>query len=744
MRAIAAMMRGALFALVSAAVLACDAPAPPPSASEPLPAVRVADLPGPYALPYGPDPFRPAEARLVGAELLAPDALAGSARCGVCHPVIYRQWQASLHRASAEDVFYRFAVDRTAESYGPPPTRLCVACHEPGALLAGRVDRASSPTPATRREGISCLSCHLVVATHASESMHEVANGSYDVEPPNDAVLFPPVGAEPSALARHRDALRRPFLSENRFCDACHRFFLPTQLVGTPPGRLRLQSEETRGTPYGDPADPGYRSCVDCHMPRLAGDDPAAKQGLVHDHRALGANVLVPELAGDREHAEATHAFRRAGAVDLAVGALRRGSDGALELPVTLHNGLNGHDFPTGATDISEAWLEGTLTDARGQVAWRSPGLDGQRFLDPDAPSLNSVVRLAGGNLDDLHDLVSQVELASHPRVRPGGTRELAFRVTLPAEAQPPLTARVVLRARHGNERWNRWAFNFQDVEVPVTDLAEVEQALDALPPPGPPAPAPPTPPPAPEGMAWIPGGTYRLGADPRTDPDATLDEFPPHSVELKPFFLDRRPVTYAEYARAVAAGWAPAPRPMAEAPLARHSWRGPQPPEGLDDHPVVLLTQDEARAYCRALGKRLPTEAEWEAAARGKEGRRFAWGDAVDPARCNTIESGRGLTVPAGSQPANATPEGVRDLGCNVAEWVDDALAAYPRTRHLDNRDDWIDRPSEESGIAVARGATYEMAAWRSRGSTRIRAVPEHRRLVGVRCALDASEARP
>ena len=85
---------------------------------------------------------------------------------------------------------------------------------------------------------------------------------------------------------------------------------------------------------------------------------------MIHDHRALGANVLIPTLAGDTPHAQATEAFRRAGAVTLTIGDFVRNPAGALSIPVTLRNEHNGHDFPTGATDISEAWIELDLTDA--------------------------------------------------------------------------------------------------------------------------------------------------------------------------------------------------------------------------------------------------------------------------------------------------------------------------------------------------------------------------------------------
>ena len=700
-------------------------------------------LPPGYELAYGPSPFLPAEPRIEGADRLAPDALGNSVACGSCHVEIYRQWQASLHRAAATDVFSRFAIDRTAENYGRAATRLCVACHDPGALLAGLVDRGFTGIPPTRVEGVSCLACHLVTSTHPCAETPAVANGSYTLTPVDRALLFLPPDATPADRARHAALLKRPFLSENRFCDACHRFFLPTQLIGQPTGRLRLQSEEAMGTPFGDPSAPGYRSCVDCHMPKIAAADPAAKSGLVHDHRSLGANTLIPTLEGNPGQAEAVAAFRRDGAVTLGIGDLERTDDGGLVLPVVLRNQLNGHDFPTGATDISEAWGELELADASGTVVFRSPGLDAARFLSHEAPALNTVVTRRGGDLDFLHDLMSQVDLRSHPRVRPGGTQTLTFPARIPQVVTGPLTARVTLRARHGNELWNRWVFNFEDVVVPVTDLAQASRTV-TIPVPAAPARPRPEPPPAtpPAGMALIPGGTYTIGADPAVDPEAAIDEFPPHPVSLQPFYLDRVQVTNAAWAAAVGKGIVPLPAVLLDPPFSRHSWKEGRPPPGLEDHPVTLIPEVQAANYCRGLGKRLPTEAEWEAAARGHQGRRYAWGDTFDPALCNTAESGREMTLPVGSLPANATPEGVLDLGCNVPEWVGTPFHAYPTNRHVDNRDEWYDH--YEGEMWAVRGAGYELSAWRARASTRTRNFPERFRIYGFRCALDAGGETP
>ena len=716
--------------LLALLLMACS---PPPPA-----------LPSGYELPYGPSPFAPAEARVTGGGVLAPDALLGSGECGGCHAEITAQWQSSLHRAGAADRFYRFAVDRMGEDYGAAATRLCVSCHEPNLLLSGGVDRAAAPNPASRREGISCLSCHLVTATHDTSQVPVIGNASFEVTPLDRDLTTPPADADADTLRRHREALRRPFLSDNRFCDACHRFYIPTQLGGSPPGRLRLQSQEAVGTPYGDPSAPGYKSCVDCHMPLMAGEDPAAKGGRIHDHRSLGANLWVPSLAGDREHVEATLAFRRQGAVSLEIGDPVAVAEGGLQIPVTVRNLRNGHDFPTGATDVSESWIELTLTDARGREVFRSPGLDAQGFLSPRAPTLDSLLTMAGGQVDFLHDLLSQVELRRHPRVRPGGAQTLTVDVARPADAAEPLQARVTLRARHGNQRWNRWVFNWAPVELPVADLAEARRELGALPPaPEPEASTvPPTAPLAPEGMIYVPAGSYPIGADPEAEPDAMPEEVPRHRVALPAFFLDRVPVTNAAYAQAVKEGVVPAPPPLAEPPLDGHAWHGAHPPEGMADHPVVLVRQQEAAAYCAALGKRLPREAEWEAAARGPEGRRYAWGDDFDPGLCNTSETLRLHTVPVGSAPANASPFGALDLGCNVSEWVDGAFVAYPSPTLGDNRGDWLDHFL--GGLVVTKGASYEQSHRAARASARGFDQQRVRKLIGFRCALDAPGSAP
>jgi formylglycine-generating enzyme required for sulfatase activity len=202
--------------------------------------------------------------------------------------------------------------------------------------------------------------------------------------------------------------------------------------------------------------------------------------------------------------------------------------------------------------------------------------------------------------------------------------------------------------------------------------------------------------------------------------------EIPWHKVFVKEFELDKYPVTNFEYQAFVQ---------DADHKPPRH-WEGDQYPEELGDHPVANVTWHDAVAYYEWLSEktsksyRLPTEAEWEKAARGTDGREFPWGDEWDASRCNTAEGGPGTTTPVGQHsPEGDSPYGAADMAGNVWEWCADWFQAHEGNRF----------PDEDYGeeYKMLRGGSLSRDRVRARCAYRGRHIPDIRSdNIGFRCA--------
>lgn len=247
-------------------------------------------------------------------------------------------------------------------------------------------------------------------------------------------------------------------------------------------------------------------------------------------------------------------------------------------------------------------------------------------------------------------------------------------------------------------------------------------------------------------GMCLVPAGPFLMGCNQAVDLDCDFDENPLHEVTLSAYRIDKYEVTVADFAKCVDAGvcthLATCVHDEPSPDDAQCSWGVP----GRELYPMHHVDCEDAKDYCAWAGKRLPSEAEWEKAARGTDGRKYPWG--IAPASCEyavmmAVEGAPGCdeghTLPVGSKPAGASPYGVMDMAGNVWEWVHDWY-----------RDDYyvispeIDPQGPDSGVSRGlRGGAYNYGALNMRVSDRDRPnwYDTLNSNIGFRCAKDVPQ---
>jgi formylglycine-generating enzyme required for sulfatase activity len=219
------------------------------------------------------------------------------------------------------------------------------------------------------------------------------------------------------------------------------------------------------------------------------------------------------------------------------------------------------------------------------------------------------------------------------------------------------------------------------------------------------------------------------MGSSDSDDANADGDEKPMHSVKLDEFWIDKYEVTNADFAQFVeATGY----QTDAEKEGLSKTWRDAA--EDKDNHPVVYVSWNDAVAYCQWLGKRLPTEAEWEKAARGTDGKIWPWGNDWDEDSVNSKDAGPGHTMAVGSYPDGASPYGAEDMAGNVCEWVTDR---YQWDYYQAAPDHNNPQGPNQGASRVVRGGSWALPQGLTRCASRFGFLPWVRRDdLGFRCA--------
>jgi formylglycine-generating enzyme required for sulfatase activity len=227
-----------------------------------------------------------------------------------------------------------------------------------------------------------------------------------------------------------------------------------------------------------------------------------------------------------------------------------------------------------------------------------------------------------------------------------------------------------------------------------------------------------------------IESGTFRMGAQrkspsrPNYDKEANNKESPVHGVHLDIYQISRYPLTVSEYSYFVEQGgyedsrwWAAGGFGETREP---QDWPDQQ---AFPNRPVVGVSWFEASAYCSWAGVRLPTEAEWERAARGTDGRKYPWGaEPADPSSLNYAESRLNRPTPVGLYPLGATPDGILDMAGNVWEWVVDCYGKYGSHKSSNPHGPDTGTPR------VLRGGSWFYDAWNCRSAYRDWFHPDNR----------------
>ena len=505
----------------------------------------VNEFPGDYSFLYGTNrPFAPSLATTDTGGAFDERSLAGSHSCGTagCHEQIVTEWLPSAHRYAAMDTIFQGIQGVMARQNGAESTRYCGGCHDPISLFSGTKNIFVEDLTGLHgyQEGISCLACHAIRETDIK------GNADYTVTQPREYLWQ----WQTNGLGRlARDFLIRSYPGEHNklskrafkkpeYCAACHKQFIDAEVNRVGWVQLQNQYDNWASSHWNKAGDPRRTvECRECHMPLVDSTDPAAGDSLDYNrspgdgkhrsHRFIAANTLMPVALQDRLEGwqtqldlteqwlrgelpvpEIADKWANGPIVKVAVSApasVKVGED--IPLRVVMASNKVGHDFPTGPLDIIQSWLDVTMTDEQGRVAWTSGKRDKRHFLEPGTFLFKAEPVDQNGNLIDRHNLWEMVGVRFRRALFPGysdtaqfsipcvgqvrdavvgdSASELADRMDIPTPAVPAPRApgdyliEVALNYRKVDQFLLNYLFGETNtLTAPVTELAKASAVV--------------------------------------------------------------------------------------------------------------------------------------------------------------------------------------------------------------------------------------------------------------------------
>ncbi len=475
-------------------------------------------------------PFWPSPANTDVKKTIPSNFFMDSKLCGQCHQEIYDQWNGSTHHfASFNNQYYRRAIEHMQETQGSTQgSKWCAGCHDHAVFFNGKwetpmKDQVNTPEA---QNGLGCLSCHSIVHVNGS-----VGNGNFVIE-------YPPLHELASSRNRyirmlddfltyadpepHRRTFMKPFMREqaSEYCSTCHKVHLDKPVNDYRWIRgfndydnwqaSAVSGQGARSFYY--PKQPS--TCNDCHMPKVASKDPAAKGGMAHSHRFATANTAVAHVNEDKTQMDETVKFLKSGFVTVDIFAitpieemkgqaqmLRRGGEGqtlsstmavgeeaesggqvfireiskvaapidtakvtvepgaTVRLDAVVRTRKVGHFFPGGTVDAYDLWLEVQGRDADGKTIFWSGQADEDNPVDPGAHFYRSYLLDGEGNHIAKRNAWQARSTLYVRLIPPGAADTVHYRVQIPKNAKAPFRFEAKLKYRKFAHEYNEFAY---------------------------------------------------------------------------------------------------------------------------------------------------------------------------------------------------------------------------------------------------------------------------------------------